>query len=607
MVTSPEVARSAVNADIRGVDMDAKSREPRAPARAAPAQAIRHPANVILRRITSSLQVSPAREDSGHMRFAPGTHLLLAVILAACVIIPRSILITRAHSDTLDEEYHLIRGLQFFDRATYGSSRLNDPPLGEALSALPLLIAQVKPDPVTNSVLYNQRHSPDDLLLWVAIWKGLLFLPTIPIVFIWTRACFNTKAAWLATLLLIFDPNFAAHIPLASIDALGAETILIACYFAWLYLRHPSKKRLVYALIATAVALLTKHTAIILPVVIFTYAITIVIHRRLTRSGDGGVKGRIVPVAKFFRHSLLTLLAFPLIFWSLTAFNISKPKLSDEVAPTQKELLSHPLPAGTYIASFANGLAHSRRGHAGYLFGETRMTGWWYYFPVVAAYKIPIPTLLLLAITLLSLFAIRPRFIELSFAIPALAWIVFLMLAKIDIGIRHFLPAYLFLIMLASRVMLTAPRIRAISWSLCILSALHALMYHPDYLSYFNFPRNKPFYAINDSNIDWGQSLKQIRRYLDTHPHPNRSIYLRYFGRPGAPNIPHYLGNRVIVLTDENNPPRTGILIISPFHEAGIWDPSNRYRFLKPAAPLATIGHSMLVYDLAQLRPTRKR
>jgi hypothetical protein len=544
------------------------------------------------------------------MRFAPGTHLLLAVILAACVIIPRSILITRAHSDTIDEEYHLVRGLQFFDRSTYGSSRLNDPPLGEALSALPLLIAHVKPDPATGSVLYNQRQSPDQLLLWIALWKCLLFLPAIPIVFTWTRSVYNTKAAWLATLLLIFDPHFAAHIPLASIDALGAETILIACYVAWLYFTKPTTKRLFLMLLTLAIALLTKHTAIILPLVILTYAIAIFIHRRISASpgtpGEGRGEGRR-PFKKYFKHFAITLIAFPLIFWSLTAFNISKPKLSDEVTPTQKRLLSHPLPAGTYISSFANGLAHGRRGHAAYLFGETRMTGWWYYFPVVAAYKIPIPTLLILLIALASVFAIRPRFIELSLALPALAWTLFLMLAKIDIGIRHFLPAYIFLIMLAGRAMLTAPRIRAISWSLCILSAAHAMVYHPDYLSYFNFPRNKPFYAINDSNIDWGQSLKQIRTYLDTHPHPNRTIYLRYFGRPGAPNVAHYLDNRVIVLSDENNPPRTGILIVSPFHEAGVWDPTNRYRFLKPATPLDTIGHAMLVYDLDQLRPTRKR
>ncbi|HEX8521036.1 MAG TPA: phospholipid carrier-dependent glycosyltransferase [Tepidisphaeraceae bacterium] len=559
------------------------------------------------------MTATPAATPSYNLaRFSPRTHLLFALLLAALVLIPRSALIARAHSDCIDDEYHLVRGLQFWSPKTFGSSRLNDPPLGEALSAIPLLFAGVQPDPATGSVLFNQRHTPDQLLLWIAIWKSILFLPLIPIVFIWIRSIYSTRCAWLATLLILFDPNLAAHIPVAAIDALGAETIVIACYCAWRYFTRPTTINLLLALLTLAIALLTKHTAIILPLAISLYAAT-----RLFPSpgtpGEGRVRAlpkrplRTALLKTYLRHAAITLVAFPAIFFALTNFNLSKPKLSDEVTPTQKRLLSRPLPGGNYIASFANGLAHGRRGHAAYLFGEKSMKGWWYYFPVVSTYKIPVPTLLILTLALATFFATRFRFCELSILIPLVAWTIFLMLARINIGFRHFLPAYLFILMLASRAALTAPRMRTIAFSLCALSAIHATTFHPDYLSYLNFPRSKPWYAINDSNLDWGQSLKQIRRYLDTHPFPGRPIYLRFFHRPGAPNIPYYLGNRVTILTEENNPPRTGILIISPMHEAGVWDPQNRYAFLKPYPPTDTIGHAMLVYNLDQLRPPRKR
>ncbi len=69
-----------------------------------------------------------------------------------------------------------------------------------------------------------------------------------------------------------------------------------------------------------------------------------------------------------------------------------------------------------------------------------------------------------------------------------------------------------------------------------------SIWHHPNYISYFNFPRHKPYLAINDSNVDWGQSLKQVRDWIDSHPQ-QKPIYLRCFGRFESPNIHYYLGD----------------------------------------------------------------
>ena len=72
--------------------------------------------------------------------------------------------------------------------------------------------------------------------------------------------------------MLLVEPTFAAHVPLAALDALGMGGILVACYFAWRFFDDPSRGRLVAAACAIPFALLLKQTAIILPIVVLGYA-----------------------------------------------------------------------------------------------------------------------------------------------------------------------------------------------------------------------------------------------------------------------------------------------------------------------------------------------
>ena len=61
-------------------------------------------------------------------------------------------------------------------------------------------------------------------------------------------------------------------------------------------------------------------------------------------------------------------------------------------------------------------------GHNGYLFGEKRMTGWWYYFPVVATYKVPLGIAAVLLLGLISIGWEHPRWAEWGLLIPCVAW-----------------------------------------------------------------------------------------------------------------------------------------------------------------------------------------
>jgi hypothetical protein len=103
---------------------------------------------------------------------------------------------------------------------------------------------------------------------------------------------------------------------------------------------------------------------------------------------------------------------------------------------------------------------------------------------------------------------------------------------------------------------------------------------------------------MNDSNIDWGQGLKQVRGYLDAHP-TNQPIYIRYDWDADA--LQYYLRGRATAVGVFQAPPRHGLLLICPVWVAGYWDPADSYAFLRPCTPDAVIGHAMLVYDLDHL------
>jgi hypothetical protein len=301
---------------------------------------------------------------------------------------------------------------------------------------------------------------------------------------------------------------------------------------------------------------------------------------------------------------LLTCLAL----WALSGFDLSAPAewleaphksagfslYGDVIFPA----LQWRWPAGNYIEVFVNGIGFNGSGRWAYLWGQASHGGWWYYHPVVALYKVPLGYFVVLAAAAVSLFRVRPRFAEWSLALPLCGWLVMLLfLSHIDTGFRHFLPAYVFLLMLASRAVAAgASRVVAgVLWAAVGASFAHTLTYHPDYLSYFNRPIDKPWLVCNDSNVDWGQGLKEVRAWLDAHP-TDRPVYLRYDW--DAVWVDYYLKGRVTRLKQFDERPTSGLLIICPVWEAGYWDNMDQYGFLRPERPVAVIGHAMPVYDL---------
>jgi hypothetical protein len=544
-------------------------------------------------------------------------HFWFAILLAALILFPRSYLITRSQSERIDDEYHMQRGIAFLNHAIDPDLRLNDPPVGQAIEVLPLWLAHCWPHQgQVQSALWGNRFSANTILMVVGLWKTLLFLPMVGLAFVWARRIYGLQAGWAAAVLMIVEPSIAGHMVVGALDVLGMEGIALACYCAWRYFESPTPGRLILASFTTGFAMVLKHTAAIVPAVVIAFAglwwiVKPWFDGNLVESWRGKFAGRLGAAIGGGAIVFFTI-------WALFMFDVSQPILPKlprvhgkivhwgKDHPFEAMLAEHSLPAGMYISCFIEASRISADGHPCYLFGERRMTGWWYYFPVVATYKIPIGIFALMAMAIVAIKWNRPTWAEWSLLVPAIAWTALVMHGNFNIGWRHFLPAYVFWMMLATRALVGARGWIIAGWCAIAIAAIHAATYQPDYISYINLPRANAYKDISDSNIDWGQALKQVRTWILKHH--NRHVSVREFSRAGPRlvNVANRLADVATIAWDPYNRPTKGIFIISEVPLVGPYEYMDPYKALRKRKPIAIIGHCMRVYDLDKLRKNGK-
>ncbi|HEY0160844.1 MAG TPA: glycosyltransferase family 39 protein [Thermoanaerobaculia bacterium] len=246
-----------------------------------------------------------------------------------------------------------------------------------------------------------------------------------------------------------------------------------------------------------------------------------------------------------------------------------------------------PIPAITFFAGADYVRRHTASGHPGYLFGETRMLGWWYYFPVVVFFKTPLP-FLLLAIAGLAIL-IRRR--EVLGLVP-IALLAVSMTSRINIGVRHILPLYpLLTVAAAVAVVALWPRRRLLVGLLLGWYFVATALAHPDYLSYFNEAAGRhPERIAADSNLDWGQDLLRLEEYAERQQ--LKPLYISYWGwtrvrehLPESLDLPH--GQCV-----------AGWVAISEMHP--ILNRDHAFDWLRAHRPVKKIGASIRLYFIPE-------
>lgn len=220
---------------------------------------------------------------------------------------------------------------------------------------------------------------------------------------------------------------------------------------------------------------------------------------------------------------------------ALSAASARMFRTSPEPAPSRDRLLASG-PRG--MAAWAAGADYlRRRGRPGkwlnYLNGEVRGEGFFLYYPVALAVKLPLATLLLLlgapACLLVALARARParrgRVLRIALARAALpgalglAWLALMSAAPINIGVRYVLPAAVLLLVSAVGLLSASVRpapLRALVLCLLVLgAAAEALAYRGREVSFGNILVGGPSglrRVLTDSNVEWGQEQESMFR-----------------------------------------------------------------------------------------------
>jgi len=536
-------------------------------------------------------------------------------------------------SPTYDEPNHVTRGIAVLRTGDYRLS-LDHPPLANVLEALPVAWRQSG----FSSALPAWRGERTGATARETVWKDpaegvrlirgarpmvLLFtLGLGALIFLWASALFGPWGGVFALALYALDPTMLAHGGLATTDMAAACTMLLALYLLRRYLRRPARGRLLWAGIGLGLALVAKFSALILLPIIGL--VLLVIALQLPRDveypiGWPAARGR--RVLRAAGAYAVMLLISGMVVWGIYGFKVeplgAKPGLP---LPATASRIDHiPVPALQYLRGVKTVIS-SAEGHRAYLLGMVDPTGkgWWYYFPIAIAVKTPLPELLLILGMLLL--ALLPR-IRARLALESGEWLLLLLPAgvyflaalgvlgfSLNLGIRHIMPLYAFLLVLAGgwAVLLSATRARGLLLG-CLLAAQLAsvLFAFPDFIAYFNEPGrllNARHPVLIDSNVDWGQDLGRLAEFQRQY---NRgTLYLSYFGTaaPEAYGL-RYIPLAGLGLMREASPPdwssMRGYLAISITNlYGGKAYAGADYRVLLQHRPLTTVGKTIRVYRL---------
>jgi hypothetical protein len=420
------------------------------------------------------------------------------------------------------------------------------PPLAKLISGLPLLLVQpneakpekfgVAPDSPAGKWKYEESFWEenfalfDSLSFWGRLPMLLLSLATGVLLFLFARDLFGPRAAVLAVALFSIEPTVLAHGRVVQTDMAASFGYLLVFHTLQRYLRAPTARRALLVGVAGGVACTAKFSMLLVAPVVGVVFLAL-----LWRARRGGVEGggRKTVLA----HAGLVALA-AVLFVNATYFFDHRALDNEDVVwakgafPTGYEsvlktadALSYVLPTDFVLGVFWQ-IWHNGEGHNAGLLGMYSRTGWWYYFPVAFALKTTIPFLLLslaaLAWGAYELSRRRDRrflFVLAPFAVYAL----FVLMSRIDIGVRYLLPAYMFLFVACGALLERMARsIKARRAGLVIAVALlgwmcvEAVRAFPDHVSYMNqlaYARPHWWY-LSDSNVEWGDDVRSLAAYL---------------------------------------------------------------------------------------------
>jgi len=506
-----------------------------------------------------------------------------------------------------DEMAHIPAGYSYLVTGDY---RINffHPPFTKYLSGLPLVFMHLpRPQSISSwNTTDEYRFGRDfmkasgdkqDKVVFSSRFMMILLGASLGLlVFYWAKLLWGNAAGLFALFLYVFEPNILAHSALVTPDIGLSFSVILSSFLFWKLTSTPSFKNKVLFGASLGIAFLSKLSALILMPV---FAVLFFIR-------NPGQKGKLSAFIFVIVVALLTV-------WFGYGFETGKILAPKDNYPGLNALTGHypdwvkkPI---EYIAkdltvpnpSFFRGLGWlyytGAQKHESFFWGShfrgPSLPG----FLAAFLIKTPIPLLLLLVLCLFILIR-RKRLLEwdniILISIPVFFFLVN-SVAAVSLQLKYVLPVYPFICIFISQIvgLLSGLRPRLVIIIISAWYIVSSVGIYPHYLAYFNEfvggPKNGYKYLV-DSNLDWGQDLKLLKRYMDKEG--IESVSLAYFGTQD----PAYYGIRYANL-DPCRPVK-GWVAVSATYLEGVHILRNGFDWLKGYKPVTAIGYTIFMYHI---------
>ncbi len=499
-------------------------------------------------------------------------------------------------SATTDEPEHIAAGYYYWVTGDFWMGKEN-PPLVKLISAVPLLFFKSEHPGENRTVqqggyleyvdnfIHHNYLSAKKIIFISRIPAVLLTMIMAYFVFIWSRRLYGIKAGFLALFLTVFSPNILAHSRLAATDMGTAVFMFIAVYCFWRWLTSFKKKHMVAAGITLGLALAAKFTSVIL------------------------LPSFLIIIAAYF------IFQKPDAFKNKTGRFILQVIVILTLAVLTLVLCYGVFSADNYFTGFRKVSEIISRGHSSYLLGNYSETGWRHYFLIAFLVKTSVPVIVLLLICIITYIRKNNKkqavnINNLCLIIPALLIFFVSSFSPKQIGLRYVLLIYPFLFVFLGKSACVKNKYKAVIISvLCGWYVFSSVRVFPHYLSYFNELAGGPdngYKYLLDSNIDWGQDLNGLKKYLDEKEADNLILSYCGTGNPLNWGIKYQDLMSPLGLTQPtqhinqimaNGGKEYLAVSLNNMHSL-LYNDKTVFNWLKSYSPVKIIGHTIYVYDI---------
>jgi Dolichyl-phosphate-mannose-protein mannosyltransferase len=519
---------------------------------------------------------------------APWGPSLLAGVLIA-IFLAQAFLASAIKSPVFDETGDIAAGLSYVQSGEIRAN-LQHPPLLKELAGAALWLAGIRlPDsPQVRQMLADGggERTVGSQLIAVNGPDRTMFLARLPflllaaalgvLLYVWGRQLLGELPALAALFLYTLDPTILGHGYLATLDVGLAAFAMLFLFALWHYLEHPDTLRLIACGVAMGLILCTKFSAVFLLPVAAVLMLAAVDRTKAERRWGAFALAFVVMCA----IATLVIQAAYLSPGGLFLYSTGLQRVNADHNPD-------------YLVFLGGQLEHH--------FGS--------YFAAAYLLKEPLAALLLAGV---GLFALRgnasSQRVKLFLLLPPAVLFAAHTVFADNLGMRYIIPVLPFAYLVGGAG--AAWLIRQGTWGRAVTAALGVWMLaaslgvYPDHLSYFNEAaclikspgaigldggtRCGPLW-LDDSNVDWGQSLKQVKGWVDRNAKGQR-VHLAYFG--SFPPSAYGLNAEPVGPEQLGREPEAGIYLVSAHFVA-------RAQAAWLRTPSEIIGHAMYVYRIS--------